>query len=114
MYPTVYKTSGFGGRPGSDLIMSYIFPQSMLAAITLVGHVLKTEGLDAEPGFLLCSVANTTQLGAKAGPKFLKQKSLRLGLVGFVPEYMLFPSPSMGPFPPEVSDAGTRGVRAGV
>lgn len=34
--------------------------------------------------------------------------------VGFVPEYMLFPSPSMGPFPPEISDAVTRGARAGV
>ena len=79
MYPTFYKTSGFGGRTGSDLIMSYIFPQGMLAAITLVGHGLKIEGLDPEPGFLLCSVANTTQLGAKPGPKLLKQKSLRLG-----------------------------------
>lgn len=78
MNPTVYKTSGFGGSTGSDLVMSYIFPQGMLAVITLVGHGLKTEGLDPEPGFLLCSVANRTQLGAKAGCKLLKQKSLRL------------------------------------
>ena len=78
MNPTVYKTSGFGGSTGSDLVMSYIFPQGMLAVITLVGHGLKTEGLDPEPGFLLRSVANRTQLGAKAGCKLLKQKSLRL------------------------------------
>ena len=37
MNPTVYKTSGFGGSTGSDLVMSYIFPQGMLAVITLVG-----------------------------------------------------------------------------
>lgn len=79
MNPTVYKTSGFGGSTGSDLVMSYIFPQGMLAVITLVGHGLKTEGLDPDQGFYsLCSVANTTQLGAKAGCKLLKQKSLEL------------------------------------
>ena len=39
-----------GGRVGSDVNMSHVFPQGLLVAITLVGGGAELEGLDPEPG----------------------------------------------------------------
>ena len=41
--------SGFDGRTGFDMNTSQIFPQGVLAAITIVGVRLEMEGLEPEP-----------------------------------------------------------------
>ena len=66
------------GRAGSDVSRSHVFPQGVLAAITLVGGGAG-DGADrdrarCELGLLLCSVATTTLRGAGVGPKLLEQK----------------------------------------
>ena len=70
--------NGFGGRAGSDVSMSHIFPQGVLSAITLVGGWAGDGGArtraNCDPGLLLCSVANTTLLGVESGPRLLEQK----------------------------------------
>ena len=64
--------SGFVGRAVSDMSMSHIFPQGVLAAITLVGGGAGDRRASArarcEPGLLYCSVANRTFLGVGSGP----------------------------------------------
>ena len=66
--------SGFGGRAGSDVNTSYIFPQGVLEANTLVGGRAGDEvargGARCELGFLLCPVAITTLFSA--GHKLLE------------------------------------------
>ena len=47
---SLHVPSGFGGRAGSDMSTSHIFPQGVLAASTLVGYGLEMEGLKPEPG----------------------------------------------------------------
>ena len=47
---SLYVPSGFDGRAGFDVNISHIFPQGVLAAITLVGSGLEKEGLGPEPG----------------------------------------------------------------
>lgn len=42
--------SGFGGRAGLDVSISHIFPEGLLATLTLVGSVLEMEGLGPETG----------------------------------------------------------------
>ena len=42
--------SGFGGRAGSELSVGHIFPQGVLAAITLVRGRAGDRGLEPEPG----------------------------------------------------------------
>ena len=63
---------------GSDVSMSHVFSQNVLAAITLVRGWAGDGGTRArarcELGFLF-SVANTTLLGAGLGLKLLKQKA---------------------------------------
>ena len=63
--------SGFGGRPGSEVGMSHVFPQGVLAAITLVrgGDGGAKARAKCELGLLLCSVAITILLVAGSGPK---------------------------------------------
>ena len=69
--------SGFGGRAGSDVNMSLIFPQGVLAAIILVRGGAGGGGAKArakcEPGLLLCLVTNSALLGARLGPKLLEK-----------------------------------------
>ena len=48
---SLHVSSGFDGRTGSDLSMSHIFPQGVLAAVTFVGGETEMEGL--EPGVSL-------------------------------------------------------------
>ena len=59
----VYLPTGFGGRAGSDMNTSHIFPQGVQAAITLVGCGAGDGGTRArfrhELGLLFCSVAVT-------------------------------------------------------
>ena len=58
--------SAFFGRAGFDIITSHIFPQGVLAAITLVGgwaaHGRARTGASFEPGLPLSSVAIITQV----------------------------------------------------
>ena len=42
--------SGFGGRAGSDVSTGHVFPQDVLAAITLVGGGAGDGGVGPEPG----------------------------------------------------------------
>ena len=70
---------GFGGRAGSEVSTSHVFPQGVLAAIISVGGGTGDGGARArarcESGLPLCSVANTTLSGVEAGPKLLEQKT---------------------------------------
>ena len=69
-------SSAFGERAGFDIDASYIFPQSVLAAIILVGGGAGDGGVRngarCEPGLILCSVAITTLLWVGMGSKFLE------------------------------------------
>ena len=72
-----------GGRAGFDVDSSYIFPQGVLAAITLEGVELKMEGLElalGEAGLPLCLVAITILSGVWSDPKLLEPKDLRASL----------------------------------
>ena len=64
--------SGFGGRAGSAVSTSHVFPQGVLAAITLVGSragdAEARAGAKCKSGLLLCSVASTTLMGVGAAP----------------------------------------------
>lgn len=75
--PTLFS-SAVGERAGFDMDASYAFPQSVLAAITLVGGGIGGQagrvGGQCEGGFSLCSVAVTTQSGVGSQPKLLEQK----------------------------------------
>ena len=46
---SMFVPSGFGGRAGSDMIMTHIFPEGM-AAFTFVGGGAEMEVLEPEPG----------------------------------------------------------------
>ena len=65
-------------RAGFDMEASHIFPQSVLAAITLVGggagDGMASAGAGCEAILSLFSVALTTLSGARSGPKLLEQK----------------------------------------
>ena len=77
-----YLPSGFGGRAGSDVSMSHIFPQGVLAAITLVGGGAGYGGAKArascELGLLLCLVAITFLLGTVRGSQGAGAEALRV------------------------------------
>ena len=68
----------FNGRAGSDVSTSHILPHTVLAAITLVGVGAGDGGAKARPKcelwLLFCSVANSTLLGERVGPKLLQKK----------------------------------------
>ena len=74
----LFVSNAFGGRAGFDVDASYIFPQSVLAAVTLVGgeagRRVGRAGAECEVGFSPCSVAVTTQLWVGSHPKLLEQK----------------------------------------
>ena len=74
----LHLPSGFGGRAGSDVSTSHLFPQGVLAVITLVVDGAGDGGARAraryEPGLPLCSVANTTIWGIGSGPKLVEEK----------------------------------------
>ena len=67
----------FGVRAGFDVDTSHVFPQGVLATITLIWGVAGLVGARAytrcEVGFLLCSVAVTALSGSGSAPKFLEQ-----------------------------------------
>ena len=75
---SLHVPSAFVGRAGSDVNMSHVSPQGLLAAITLMGVEAGDEGARArascELGFLLYLVTNTMLLGVGEGPRVLKQK----------------------------------------
>ena len=58
--------------------IGHTFPHSVLASVTLVAGGVGGGGARwrgrCELGLLLCSVADTTPLGGRLGPKWLKQK----------------------------------------
>ena len=72
---TLCVLSGFDGRAGSEMSKGHIFPQGMLAAITLIGGGAGDGGARARARCdlgLLFSVAVTALLGAGSDPKVLK------------------------------------------
>ena len=75
---SLHVPSGFGGRAGFDTNISRIFPQGVLAAISLVGAGAGEGGARAgarcEVELSLYSVDVTTLLGVGSGPKLLEQK----------------------------------------
>ena len=79
--PFLYRCSvstAFGGRAGFDVDPSHIFPQGLLAAITLVGGGARDgearAGAQCEAGLPFCSVAVTALPGVGSEPKLLEQK----------------------------------------
>ena len=70
-------SSGFGGRVVFDMNTSPVFPQDVLAAITLVRSGAENRRARArvgcEAGLSLCLVAVTALLGVGSGPKLLEQ-----------------------------------------
>ena len=74
---SLHVPSGFGGRAGSDMSTSHIFPQGVLAASTLVGYGLEMEGLKPELGVTQTSpssVAITALLGEGSDLRLLEQR----------------------------------------
>ena len=69
----LHMPCGFGGRAGFDVNRSHVFPQGVLAAITLLGGGAR-DGARCEPALPLCSVALTTLLQVGMGSKMLEQK----------------------------------------
>ena len=76
----IYVCSKTDGRAGSDSIRSHIFPQGVLAAITLVGGGAGGGGAKArarcEQGLFLCSLTNTIgSISQVAGAEDLRVRS---------------------------------------
>ena len=68
--------NAFGGRAGFDVDASHVFPQNVLAAITLVsGGAGDRAGLGCEARILLWSVAITALPGTGSDPMLLQQKT---------------------------------------
>ena len=70
--------SAFGGRAGFDVDISHVFPQCVLAAITLVGSGVgdgeARTGTGCEAGLPLFTVAVTTLSGTGSDLNLLEQK----------------------------------------
>lgn len=70
--------SAFGGRTGFDVNTNYIFPQGVLATVTLVGRVAGDGEARAcagcEAGLPLCSVTVTTLSAVDSALKLLEWK----------------------------------------
>ena len=68
----------FGQRAGFDLNDSHVFPQGVLAAITLAWGVVDNGGaracLGGGEGLPLCSLAIIALSGAVSAPKLLERK----------------------------------------
>ena len=66
----------FAVMAGFDMDSSHIFPQGVLAFITLIRGVVGVEGFKAcalcEVGLPLCSVAVTTLSGVRSAPQLLE------------------------------------------
>ena len=77
----------FGERAGFNVDASHVFPQGILAAITLGGSVAGGGGARAyegfEVGFSLCSVAGIILLGVGSDPYLQEQKPWGLCLSWF-------------------------------
>lgn len=75
----MHMPNAFHGRSGFDVDASHVFPQDLLAAITLVGSGTYDEGpracKECEAGLPLCLVAISTFSGVEVGsaPKLVKQ-----------------------------------------
>ena len=71
--------SGFDVKAGFQVNISHIFPQGILAAVTLVGGKTEDDGTRARASCELmlpiCLVAGTMLSQAGLGPKLLEQKS---------------------------------------
>lgn len=74
----MHVPNDFGGRAGSQLSISCIFLQWVLAPISLVGGGARDGGVRSrarcELGLPLCLVANISSAGAGLGPELLEQK----------------------------------------
>ena len=80
---SLFVPSGIVGRAGSDVSMSYIFPQGMLTVITLVGAGAGADEARARVRCTRVSPLLSGQdhlIGERLGPKLLEQKRLGLGL----------------------------------
>lgn len=79
---SILVPSGFGGRAGSDVNRSFVFPHFVLAAITMVVGAASGQGARARARYesvLLYSVAIAALLRVVSVPMLLKQKVLRFG-----------------------------------
>ena len=94
--------NAYGGKAGSDVDASHIFPQGVLTALTLVGGGARDGRARAEArcktGLPLCSVAITAPSRVRSNPKLLKQNPYGLGQAGSLPfKCVFFPLPAPRP-----------------
>ena len=75
---SLHVPSGFGGRAGSDMHVSYVFTQGALTAITMVGGGAGDRGAriraKCELGLLPGSAVITAVIWVWSGPKLLDPK----------------------------------------
>ena len=107
--------SGFGGRPGSEVGISHVFPQGVLAAITLVrgGDGGAKARAMPEPGLLLCLVTYNALLGARFGCQVVGEEALRVRSKLVPLQVCVLPPPSIGTFALEGSSMGASKAGAG-
>ena len=74
---------GFGEKAGYDMSTSHIFPQDVLAALTLVrggaGDRVAKARVRCESGFFLFTVSNSTLLGVEVGSQVTGTEALGVG-----------------------------------
>lgn len=95
---------GFGGRPWSEMSMSQVPPQGIMAVITLVGARAGDRGDKArarcESKVLLHSVTNTALLKEGTDPQVLEKKPWGSSLTWFhSSQYVICPLPESAPSP---------------
>ena len=107
--------SGFGGRPGSEVGMRHVFPQGVLAAVTLVrgGDGGAKARATLEPGLLLCLVTYNALLGARFGCQVVGEEALRVRSKLVPLQVCVLTCPSIGTFALEGSSMGANKVGAG-
>ena len=76
---SLHVPSGFGGRAGSDVLVSYVFTQGVLAAITMVGGGAGDRGArtGARYDLLLCLVAKKHPIRVGVGSHVAGAEALK-------------------------------------
>lgn len=111
--------SGFGWRDGSEMSTSYLFPLSILAALTLVengaGVGMSRARVRCKMEHLPCSVVATSIWEVRSGPNILEQKPLESSLSKCWPlQVWALSFPVYGTLVPEGSSHGAGEAETGI
>ena len=115
---SLFVSSGFGGKARFDMNTSHMFPQGVLASITIGGEGAGDSGPRAgsrcEEGLPLCSVTVTTLLGVSQVSSCWNRSPKGRVWGASVPfKCVFFCFSAVAPLAPEKSNAGTRGNGVG-